>query len=67
MDSKSAGYPRFRSLTPNPPNFLLRGRSKNLKSRWIPPVPLVNPQPAGFFSPDEKKPSGYAADCVLAD
>ena len=36
-------------------------------TRWIPPVPLVYPQPAGFFSwgfADEKKPSGSA--CIDA-
>ena len=34
------------------------------KNRWLPPVPLVYPQPAGFFSEgvfaDEKKTSGSA-------
>ena len=38
------------------------------KIRWIPPVPLVYPQPAGFFFlgvfADEKEPSGSA--CIDA-
>ena len=84
MNSKSAGYPRFRLFTPNPPDYFFLGCSltenmafgieyrgdkrafDEFNIRWVPPVPLVHPQPAGLFFlgvfADEKK----TADCIDA-
>ena len=45
--------------------FFVKGAFDEFKIRWIPPVPLVYPQPAGFLFlgafADEKKSSGSAS------
>ena len=41
MDSKTAGYPRFRLFTPNPPDFFLMGCSLTKKKQAVPPASML--------------------------